>query len=99
MLARAARLMPNAILASNTSSLSITAMGEAVGAPERTVGTHYWNPPLLMPLVEVVAGERTARAVVERLRGVLTGLGKRSVLVERYAPCFVWNRLQSAPLR
>src|SRR6478752_5811170 len=45
---------PSAVIASNTSSLSIGEIGDACGAPERTVGTHYWNPPLLMPLVEVV---------------------------------------------
>src|SRR5436305_7477208 len=44
---------PEAVIASNTSSLSIGEIGTACGAPERTVGTHYWNPPLLMPLVEV----------------------------------------------
>jgi len=44
---------PDAIVATNTSSISIGALGEATGVPERIVGTHYWNPPLLMPLVEV----------------------------------------------
>src|SRR5919204_6646901 len=55
---------PEAALATNTSSLSIAKLGEAVAAPERTIGTHYWNPPLLMPPVEVVAGERTSSDVV-----------------------------------
>lgn len=90
---------PEAVLASNASSLSITALGDAAGAPERTVGTHYWNPPLLMPLVEVVPGERTDPAVVARVRAVLEGLGKRPILVERDVPGFIWNRLQFALLR
>jgi 3-hydroxybutyryl-CoA dehydrogenase len=89
---------PGAILASNTSSLSVTQLGECIGAPERTVGTHYWNPPLLMPLVEVVPGERTDPAVVERMREVLEALGKRPVIVQDVAG-FVWNRLQMAVLR
>jgi 3-hydroxybutyryl-CoA dehydrogenase len=90
---------PEAVLASNTSSLSITALGEAAGAPERTVGTHYWNPPLLMPLVEVVAGDRTRGDVLTFVRDTLEALGKRPVVVEHDVPGFVWNRLQMALLR
>jgi 3-hydroxybutyryl-CoA dehydrogenase len=90
---------PEAVLASNTSSLSITELGELAGAPERTVGTHYWNPPLLMPLVEVVAGERTRPDVIAFVRSILEALGKRPVVLEREVPGFVWNRLQMALLR
>jgi 3-hydroxybutyryl-CoA dehydrogenase len=89
---------PRAVLATNTSSLSVTELGERVGAPERTVGTHYWNPPLLMPLVEVVAGARTDPNVVERVTDTLRALGKRPVLVQD-VPGFAWNRLQMAVLR
>ena len=99
VLGELAAAMPAAVLASNTSSLSITALGERVGAPERTVGTHYWNPPLLMPLVELVAGERTDAAVLNRARQALTSAGKRPVLVRRDVPGFIWNRLQLAVLR
>ncbi len=89
---------PGAVLATNTSSLSIGDLGAALDAPERTIGTHYWNPPLLMPLVEVIAG--SARAdVVERTLSALTALGKRPVLVEQDVPGFVWNRLQLAVMR
>jgi 3-hydroxybutyryl-CoA dehydrogenase len=90
---------PAAILASNTSSLSITALGEGAGAPERTIGTHYWNPPLLMPLVEVIRGERTTGETVDRMTTTLRAMGKRPVLVEKDVPGFVWNRLQLALLR
>jgi 3-hydroxybutyryl-CoA dehydrogenase len=90
---------PAAVIASNTSSLSITAIGEACGAPERTVGTHYWNPPLLMPLVEVVAGERSAPEAVELARAGVASCGKRPVVVKRDVPGFIWNRLQHALLR
>jgi len=90
---------PAAILATNTSSLSITELGEAIGAPERTIGTHYWNPPLLMPLVEVVPGEATSPEIVARVLETLRALAKRPVLVERDVPGFIWNRLQMAVLR
>ena len=90
---------PQAIIATNTSSIPITEIGRAIGAPERTVGAHYWNPPLLMPLVEVIRGEETSDDVVETLTATLRGLGKRPVLVDRDVPGFAWNRLQLALLR
>ncbi len=95
----AARLAPDAPLATNTSSLRIGAIAEAVGAGERILGTHYWNPPLLMPLVEVVPGERTAHAAVELMTATLRAIGKRPLLVRRDVPGFLWNRLQVALLR
>lgn len=95
----AAGLCSRAIIASNTSSLSISELGMRIGAPTRTVGTHYWNPPLLMPLVEVIRGEGTDDAAVERITQILTDLGKRPVLVKRDVPGFVWNRMQLALLR
>jgi 3-hydroxybutyryl-CoA dehydrogenase len=91
--------LPDAIVASNTSSIPLTELGEAIGAPERTVGTHYWNPPLLMPPVEIIRGERTRDDVVEHVTAVVEGLGKEPLLVERDVPGFVWNRLQLALLR
>jgi len=90
---------PDAIVATNTSSIPITAIGEAVGAPERTVGVHYWNPPLLMPLVEVIRGDATSDDVVQTMVTTLEGLKKRPVLVDRDVDGFVWNRLQLALLR
>ena len=90
---------PDAVLATNTSSISISALGEAAGAAERIVGTHYWNPPLLMPLVEVVAGERTPAALRDRLASLLRAIGKRPVLLDHEVPGLLWNRLQLAVLR
>jgi 3-hydroxybutyryl-CoA dehydrogenase len=90
---------PGAILASNTSSISITALGEAAGTGERIVGTHYWNPPLLMPLVEVVAGDRTPVALRERVTALLRAIGKRPVILDHEVPGLLWNRLQLAVLR
>jgi 3-hydroxybutyryl-CoA dehydrogenase len=90
---------PRAIVASNTSAIPITAIGDAINAPERTIGIHYWNPPLLMPLVEVIRGAETSDAVVQTMVSTLRGLGKRPVLAERDVDGFIWNRLQLALLR
>ncbi len=98
VLRQAAAAAPGAILATNTSSLSVTELGRAVGAAERIIGTHYWNPPSLMPLVEVVPGAATVPGITERTVAVLTGLGKEPVVVAD-VPGFVWNRLQLALLR
>jgi 3-hydroxybutyryl-CoA dehydrogenase len=90
---------PEATVATNTSSISIGALGEAAGVPERIVGTHYWNPPLLMPLVEVVAGKRTPLELRERVEALLRAIGKRPVVLEREVDGLLWNRLQLAVLR
>ncbi len=90
---------PDAILASNTSSISLSALGEAAGAPERILGTHYWNPPLLMPLVEVLAGKRTPPALRDQVVELLQSIGKRPVVLEAEADGLLWNRLQLAVLR
>lgn len=95
----AADRLPNAILASNTSSLSIGELGTGCGAASRTIGMHYWNPPLLMPLVEVISGPESDLAHIERAMHELRAIGKRPVHVDRDVPGFVWNRLQLALLR
>jgi len=94
-----AERLPDAIVASNTSSIPLTELGEAIGAPERTLGTHYWNPPLLMPPVEIIRGEQTRDDVVERVTAVIEALGKEPLHVQRDVPGLVWNRLQLALLR
>jgi 3-hydroxybutyryl-CoA dehydrogenase len=98
LLAEVALASPRAMLASNTSSLSITELGARAGAPDRLVGTHYWNPPLLMSPVEVVPGRETAPDVVARVCDLLRAIGKRPVVVAD-VPGFVWNRIQMAVLR
>ena len=90
---------PHAILASNTSGLSVRAIADASGRPERTLITHYWNPPHLIPLVEVVPGEQTSEGVLQMVQEVLTGLGKRVVVLRKDVPGFIGNRLQFAMLR
>lgn len=99
LLTVAAVRFPNAILASNTSAIPITMLGEGCGAPERTVGMHYWNPPLLMPLVEVISGEKTDPDVFNRAAEMVRSIGKSPILVEKDVPGFVWNRMQLAMLR
>jgi 3-hydroxybutyryl-CoA dehydrogenase len=96
---RAAQAAPNAILATNTSSLSISEIGRAAGCGSRLVGTHYWNPPLLMPPVEVIAGEETLPEVRDQAVAIIASIGKQPVLVNRDVPGFIWNRLQHALLR
>lgn len=99
VLARALEGAPGAIVATNTSSLSITALADAIGAPDRTVGTHYLNPPLLMPTVEVIGGRYTSEETLVFVRETLAALGKLPVVVRRDVPGFLWNRLQFALVR
>jgi len=85
-------LRPDAILASNTSSISITALGAAVERPERVIGMHFFNPVPVMTLVEVVKGQRTESTVVDQVVALAQRLGKRPVVVNDY-PGFVSNRI------
>lgn len=84
------------ILASNSSALRPTEIAARVERPGRTVGTHWWNPPHLVPLVEVVGGERTTEETAERAFELLAAVGKVPVRVKRDLPGFVGNRLQHA---
>lgn len=84
------------VLASNTSVLPVTAIAAKATRPERVVGTHWWNPGDLIPLVEVVRGEKTSTDVMDATVDVLTSVGKTAVRVERDVPGFVGNRMQHA---
>ncbi|MGH3020979.1 MAG: 3-hydroxyacyl-CoA dehydrogenase family protein [Gaiellaceae bacterium] len=100
LLARAEELAaPDAILTTNTSSLRLASLADALRRPERFAGLHWLNPPELVELVEVVGGERTARETLEALAGWMEQLGKAPVVVRRDVPGFVVNRLQYALLR
>jgi len=88
----AARLPNEAILATNTSSLSVTAMQEGVPNPERVVGMHFFNPVKKMPLVEIVRGAKTSDAVIARVAALALRLGKTPV-VTRDVPGFLVNRV------
>ncbi len=89
----------DAILATNTSVLSITAIASATARPGRVVGMHWWNPPHLLPLVEVIPGEHTDDAVAAAIAELCRRLGKTPVRVRKDAPGFIGNRLQFALLR
>jgi 3-hydroxybutyryl-CoA dehydrogenase len=84
------------ILATNTSVISITEIAADTVHPERVVGTHFWNPPYLIPLVEVIRGRHTGDATMDRTVAVLAGIGKHPVRVNKDVPGFVGNRLQHA---
>lgn len=83
---------PDCILATNTSSLSVTAMAEGLKNPERLVGFHFFNPVAVMPLLEVVRAPRTDDAVLATALELAKGLKKTAVLVKD-APAFVVNRV------
>ncbi|WP_018220513.1 3-hydroxyacyl-CoA dehydrogenase NAD-binding domain-containing protein [Salinispora pacifica] len=83
---------PEAVLATNTSSLSVTAMAADLEHPERVVGFHFFNPVAVLPLLEIVRGERTDDATLATAFAVGKQLKKSSVLVKD-APAFVVNRL------
>lgn len=87
---------PDAILATNTSVISITQIAQKSKNRSRIVGTHFWNPPYLIPLVEVIRGDETAPEVVEKTYALLQRVGKHPVRVHKDVPGFVGNRLQHA---
>jgi 3-hydroxybutyryl-CoA dehydrogenase len=100
VLADAERLVSDdGVLATNTSSLTLSALGDALARPERFAGWHWFHPAELVSLVEVVAAPQTAPAVVERLLALSRTIGKEPVAVRRDVPGFVANRLQYALLR
>jgi len=82
---------PEAVLASNTSSLPIGAIGADLRAPDRLVGLHFFNPVLQMPLVELIASSRTREEVVARAARFASGLGK-TVVRSADSPGFVTSR-------
>ncbi|MEM7442231.1 MAG: 3-hydroxyacyl-CoA dehydrogenase family protein [Pseudomonadota bacterium] len=86
----------NTILASNTSVIQITKIMANLTHRSRALGTHWWNPPHMIPLVEVVKTEWTDPAVAERMSSLLAQAGKTPVIVEKDVPGFIGNRLQHA---
>ncbi len=90
---------PTAALCSNTSGLSITAIASACARPERVITTHFWNPPHLMPLVEIVRGANTDPTLAQDIKELLTACGKMAVIVKRDTPGQLGNRLQMALVR
>lgn len=88
----------DAILASNTSGLSITAIAEVVRRPERFGGMHWINPPHLIPLIEVIQGKKTDDETAAAIRDMALAVEKKPVIVQD-APGFALNRIQLAVLR
>lgn len=84
------------VLASNTSVIPITSIMKDLRTPERAVGTHWWNPPHIIPLVEVIKTQWSHDDVVEKTYALLDNAGKSPVRVEKDVPGFIGNRLQHA---
>ncbi|MHC0616193.1 3-hydroxyacyl-CoA dehydrogenase family protein [Paenibacillus sp. M.A.Huq-82] len=86
-------LKPEAILATNTSSLSITSLAEATKRPERVAGIHFFNPAPIMKLIEVVRGFKSSDATIELLMNLAREMGKEPIEVKKDSPGFIVNRI------
>jgi 3-hydroxybutyryl-CoA dehydrogenase len=84
----------NTIFASNTSSILPTAMASATKRPDRFLVAHYFNPPYLMPLVEIVRAKKTSDATVNTVHNLMKAIGKRPIICQNEVPGFIANRLQ-----
>ncbi|MEX0700362.1 MAG: 3-hydroxyacyl-CoA dehydrogenase NAD-binding domain-containing protein [Acidimicrobiia bacterium] len=89
---------PETVLASNTSGIPITSIAEHLAHPERVVGMHWSNPPHLIPMIEIIPGERTAESTTQDLADYVASFGYQAV-VEKEVPGFVENRILYAILR
>lgn len=87
---------PHAILTSNTSTLSITEMGKATKRPDKVAGMHFFNPPQLMALVEIIKGENTSQETIDTLTELAKKLGKTPIIVRKDVRGFVVNRILGA---
>ncbi len=87
------------LLTTNTSGLSITAIAEVVKAPERFVGMHWFNPPHIIPLIEVINGDKTDDANAQAVYELSKELGKKPIRVKKDVPGFCANRVQFTILR
>ena len=87
-----ARAMPDAIVASNTSSISITALAAVARKPEHFLGMHFFNPVPMMALVELIRGLQTSDAMIDAVRAFAQRLGKTPIIVKN-SPGFVVNRI------
>jgi 3-hydroxybutyryl-CoA dehydrogenase len=93
-------LLPEEVLlASNTSGLSITAISESTGRPGLVIGMHWWNPPTIIPVIEVIKGRETEESTVANIDELIRRIKKIPVLVKKDVPGFLGNRLQYALMR
>lgn len=87
------------IICTNTSGLSINKLASAVKYPERFIGMHWFNPPHLIPLIEIIRGQETTQEVVDTVYYISQKIGKKPVVVNKDVPGFAANRIQLAVLR
>tara|TARA_Y100001934_G_scaffold90513_1_gene112074 strand:+ start:68 stop:1027 length:960 start_codon:yes stop_codon:yes gene_type:complete len=87
------------ILASNTSSFPMTSIATDLNRPERAINTHWFNPPHVIPVVEIIPGERTSYETTETVLDLFKSIGKHPVHIRKERPGFVLNRLQVALFR
>src|SRR4051794_23952204 len=90
---------PHTILASNSSSFMPSKVAAVTQRPAQVLVAHYFNPPYLLPLVELVRGPATSDATVQIVYDLLVSIGKKPTIVQREAPGFIGNRLQAALYR
>ena len=91
--------LPHAIIASNTSGLSLTEMASEIKRQDQVVIAHWWNPPHIIPVVEIVRGQYTSDQTVNLVYQLLVAIGKRPVKILKEVPGFLGNRLQFALYR
>ena len=84
---------PEVIFASNTSTLPITEIANTTSRPDKFIGIHFFNPPQLMKLVEVIPGEKTAQEITELTQDFVRSVNKQAVLCRKDVPGFIINRL------
>ena len=87
------------IIATNTSGLSINTLSKAVVKPERFLGMHWFNPPTLIPLIEIIKNDHTRDTVAKTIYDLALAIHKKPAIVEKDAPGFAANRLQLAVIR
>jgi 3-hydroxyacyl-CoA dehydrogenase len=90
---------PEAVLASNTSGIPITKIAEGLEHPERVIGMHWSNPPHLIPMIEVIPGERTAPEVADTTEELIRRIGYHPCTLKKEVPGFVENRVLYAIMR
>lgn len=89
----------DAVLASSTSGLLVSEIAKDAEHPERIVGVHPYNPPHIIPLIEIVKGKATDEAIPKRVKEFFESLGKKPVILEKEVPGYIANRLQAAVFR
>jgi 3-hydroxyacyl-CoA dehydrogenase len=88
-----------AVLSSNTSGIPITKIAEKLGHPARVIGMHWSNPPHLIPMIEVIPGERTSADTISAAQGLIARIGYRASQLNKEVPGFVENRVLYAIMR